>query len=84
MNVNALLTDPKAASIVSGGTVASGLGTWTDAIPNDIGKIATLIGAILSLIMIYVSLKKNAREAKEFEIKLHILTIERDKLLEKD
>jgi hypothetical protein len=84
MSIRDLVTDPRTASAVSGGTVASGLGTWTDAIPNDIGKVATLIGAILSLIMIYVSLKKNAREAAEFEIKLHILTIERDKLIEKD
>lgn len=42
----------KASSAVAAGTTGTGLATWLEWIPSDIGKLATLIGAVLSLVLI--------------------------------
>jgi len=84
MSIKDLLTDPRAASAVSGTTVTSGLATWLDMVPNEIGKLATLVGTVLSLVMIYVYIQKNSREAKESSVQLEILMLERDRLAGKD
>jgi len=84
MSIKDLLTDTRAASAVSGTTVTSGLATWLDMVPNEIGKLATLVGTVLSLVMIYVYIQKNSREAKESSVQLEILMLERDRLAGKD
>ena len=48
-----LASSPKVAACVSGATTASGLGTILEWIPDDIGKLATLIGICLSAVLIY-------------------------------
>lgn len=73
MSVNSLLTNPKTSSVVSTSTVASGLGTWIDLIPNDIGKVASLVGLILTLIVMYCNLLKNAREEQKWQIEKRLL-----------
>lgn len=47
---------PKTAAGVSTLTTGTGVSTMLDWIPNDIGKLATLVGIILSLLLIYVHL----------------------------
>ncbi len=45
-------TSAKAAVGTAAGTVASGFVSFVGLIPDDIGKIASLIGGILSIVMI--------------------------------
>ena len=48
-----LAASPKVAGAVSAATAATGVGTWIDWIPDEIGKLATLVGILLSLLLIY-------------------------------
>ena len=53
MSVRELLTtDPKVAYAVASTTSAAGFGTVLELIPNDIGKLATLVGIVLSIVLI--------------------------------
>jgi len=56
------MQDIKIGAAVSGGTTATGISTWFEYIPADIGKLATLIGIVLSIVLIYVHLKKGRLE----------------------
>ena len=62
-----LAHNPKIASGVSALTTGTGVGTFLDWIPTDIGKLATLVGIVLSIILIRVHLagfKKTQLEIK--------------------
>jgi|TARA_R110000744_G_scaffold10342_2_gene32200 uncharacterized membrane protein YfcA len=56
--MNSIVTDVKTGLLVATGTISTGLGSFLDFLPNDIGKLATLIGMFLSLVVIYAHLKK--------------------------
>ena len=61
MSLKELVADPKMALAVASGTMGTGTGTIIDLIPDGIGKVATLIGIILSLLLIrvhYANLQK--------------------------
>lgn len=66
-----ILQSPKVGAAVSTATAGSGLGTLLDLIPNDIGKLATLLGIILTVLLIYVHVvqlrMKRAQEKREIE-----------------
>lgn len=53
-----VLTNPKIAAAVSASTMGTGAGTYLNWIPGDIGKLATVIGIILSCVLIYTHLRK--------------------------
>ncbi len=42
----------KTGMIVAGSTAGTGAGTWLNLIPSEIGKLATLVGIVLSLVLI--------------------------------
>jgi len=66
--IKEILTSPKVAAGVATATTGTGLGTFLEAIPNDIGKLATLVGIVLSVVLIYVHVL-NVRKVKiEIEI----------------
>lgn len=67
------LTDLKTAIVVSGATTASGVSTWLDWIPNDIGKLATVIGMFLSMILISYWAQKTYFEVRRSNIELRKL-----------
>lgn len=50
---SAAVQSKNVAVTVSGSTVGSGLATMLELIPTDIGKLATLIGIVLSVVLIY-------------------------------
>jgi hypothetical protein len=62
MNITQITQDVKTGATVAGGTTATGVGTWFEYIPSDIGKLATVIGLVLSLVLIYVHLRKGRLE----------------------
>lgn len=54
--VQEIIHSPKVAAGVSAVTTGTGAGTILEWIPDDIGKLATLVGIILSVILIRVHL----------------------------
>lgn len=68
-----LMTDPKTGYLVGTGTTTSGLGTWLDLIPNDIGKLATLVGICLSMVLITMHLRKMRQDAREGKLREELL-----------
>lgn len=73
-----VLSDPKAAATVSAATTASGVSTWFDLIPNDIGKLATVVGMFLSIILITYWAQKTYFEVRRNNIELRKLEKEED------
>lgn len=71
--VEQVVTSPKVAGSVSAVTTGSGLGTVLDVIPNDIGKLATLIGIILSLVLIYTHWRRGRVEYEKTRLEIAIL-----------
>lgn len=68
-----LAQSPKIASAVSTVTTGTGLGTFLDIIPNDIGKLATLIGIILSTVLIYTHWRKGRIEYQKTQLEILVL-----------
>lgn len=68
-----LMSDIKVAWLTVTGTIGSGLGTALEMIPNDIGKLATLIGIILSVVLIYTHLRKGRIEYEKVRLEIIIL-----------
>lgn len=73
MIISELASNPKVASAVSAATTATGLGTILDWIPNDIGKLATVAGIILSSVLIYTHWRKGQIEYKKTQLEIEIL-----------
>lgn len=68
-----LASNPKVASGVSAMTTGTGLGTLLDWIPNDIGKLATVVGIVLSMVLIYSHWRKGRIEYKKTQLEILIL-----------
>jgi len=66
-------SDLKVAWLTVTGTMGSGLGTILELIPNDIGKLATLIGIILSTVLIYTHWRKGRVEYEKTKLEIKIL-----------
>lgn len=62
----------KVASVTAAGTVASGFASFVGMIPDDIGKGVSLVGGILSVVMINYW-RKNT---KKIELETKILELE--------
>lgn len=84
------LADVRAGAIVSTGTVSSGIATWLDKIPADhLGKIASMIGIVLSVLTAISMIRKGRREdakrkeeARQAELQTAILQEQLEKLKE--
>lgn len=58
----------KTAAVVAAGTTGTGLGTLLDLIPDSIGKLATLVGVFLSVVLIYTHLRNAKARARADDI----------------
>lgn len=56
--------NPKTGHAVAGGTLTNGIGYVLGMIPDDIGKLGTIIGALLSATLIYVHIGKFRADMK--------------------
>lgn len=65
-----LAQNPKIATLVSTVTTGTGLGTFLDVIPNDIGKLATLVGIVLSSVLIYTHWRKGRIEYEKIQLEI--------------
>ena len=59
-----VIQSPKIAAAVAGVTTGSGILTVLEWIPQNIGSIASMVGIILSSVMIYVHLKQHFLKMK--------------------
>ena len=68
----------KIAASTSAATMTTGAATWLDWIPTDIGKLASLIGLALSIVLINGAIKKRKmdRDMHESEMKKNELEME--------
>ena len=58
-------TNIKVGVVTGAGTVSAGAGTWFDVIPDDIGKLASLVGILLSSLLIFFHVQKIRKSALE-------------------
>jgi len=65
--------DVKTAATVSTTTATAGVATWLEMIPTDIGKIATIVGILLSSVLIIVHVRKDMRETREHRVRMERL-----------
>lgn len=63
----------KIAAGTSAATTGSGFATWLEWIPSDIGKLATLIGISLSIVLIFTHVKKHKRDEEEHKKRMEYL-----------
>jgi hypothetical protein len=68
-----LLSDLKVAWLTATGTLGTGLATVVEMIPNDIGKLATVVGIVLSSVLIYTHLRKGRAETEKLQLEILIL-----------
>lgn len=68
-----LASNPKIASGVSAMTTGTGVGTFLDWIPTDIGKLATLVGIVLSSVLIYTHWRKGRIEYEKTRLEILVL-----------
>ena len=74
-----IVQDPKIASMVSTMTTGAGLAAILDLIPNNIGKLATLVGVVLSLVLIYTHWRKGRIEYKKIQLEIDLLKKNQEK-----
>jgi len=66
-------TDGRLGSAVATGTTGTGLATWMQMIPNDIGKFGVLMGAILSTVLIVSHILKTRQDVREGALREELL-----------
>ncbi len=71
--VSTAMQSPKIAMAVSGGTIGTGASTWLEMIPDNIGKLATLAGFILSTVLIYNHTRKGSLERQKLRLEIESL-----------
>lgn len=82
--VNQLLIEiaqnPKIAAASSAATGGLGIATVLEKIRTDIGLIATIIGAILSVVLIFTHIRRDKREKERHRSEMELLELQKQKL----
>lgn len=68
-----ILESQPTSIVVASGTTVTGLSTWLNLIPSEIGKLATVVGIILSITLIVMHVRKMRQEARESALREEIL-----------
>lgn len=74
--VGQIIASPKIAGSVGASTAALGASSWLDLIPDDIGKVATLVGIALSLVYIFTTVRKHRAEFRNLQLQNDSLELE--------
>lgn len=72
-----LIQTPKTAVTISSATIGTGVSTVMEVLPQSFGEVASLVGIILSVVLIYVHLRKSGIETRESEVKIAILKLKK-------
>ncbi|AUR81598.1 coil containing protein [Vibrio phage 1.009.O._10N.261.51.C9] len=68
-----LVNDIKVAAGVGVGTASGGIGQWLELLPDNwLTKTATLVGMVLSMVLIYTHLARHLREERMAKVDLQI------------
>lgn len=73
-------TSIKTAVITGAATTGTGVGTWFDVIPDDIGKLAALVGVILTSVLIVVHVTKLIFDFKKCKLEIELMRAEAARL----
>lgn len=65
--------DPKATIGVAGGTTAAGTAQFLNLIPDDIGKLASVVGIVLSLVLIVANVIKIRQDLQKGRLEMEAL-----------
>lgn len=77
-NIVDMIQAPKTAAVVSTATLTTGLTTILDLIPPNIGKLASLSGFLLSVVLICIHIRKARSEERERALRIAILEYEKN------
>ena len=73
-----VIGDQRVGYTVAGGTMIPGASiSWFDIIPNDIGKLAFVLGMVLSCVIIYTRLRQGKIEFEKTKLEVEILREEK-------
>lgn len=76
MNVNSFANDVKVAATVAMGAMGTGLSMFLALIPNDIGKLASLVAIVLTVVLI----RNHLRNGRKLDLENEKLRLEVQKL----
>jgi hypothetical protein len=71
-----LMEGPKTAVAVSLSTATTGGLQWFDLIPDDIGKLASFVGVVLTIVLIVNHIRRGNLEVRKLRAELRRLEIE--------
>lgn len=69
-SVQAVATSPQTAHVVSAVTTTTGVATWVQMIPHDIGTIGSLLGIVSTVVLLIIQIKRDRRDQKRFEMEV--------------
>lgn len=73
--IERFVTDARAAIGTAAATISTGTASWLDLIPDNIGKLATLLGIILTAILIVTHTYKLKRDRDLHRKEMRLLEI---------
>lgn len=79
-NLMNIVVAPKTAATVAGATATTGFSTLMAWLPSSIGEVASLVGIVLSTVLIYVHIRRSNTEKRESDIKIAILKCKKEAL----
>ncbi len=71
--VHVIFNDPRIAGIVAFATTAIGASSWLKWIPDDVGKLASAAGIILTSVLVYRHWRTGRREQRKLDLEIEIL-----------
>lgn len=77
--IERVVTDVKTAAGVATATTGTGLAAWLEKIPPDIGKLATLVGIVLSCVLIFTHIKRYVIDKRLKDLQIAKLEAELEK-----
>jgi hypothetical protein len=66
-------TSVKTAATAGVTTASAGVGTWFDVIPDDIGKLASLVGLCLTAVLLVFHIKKGLLDIRKANLEIKLL-----------
>lgn len=80
---NELAQNDKIAATVAAATTGSGTATMFEWIPADVGKLATVAGILLSIVLIYTHWRKGRIEYRKIKMEIDVLAEKERERLER-
>lgn len=78
------LHDVNVGVTTAAGTIGTGLATALNWIPDDIGKLATLVGIILSVVLIWNHWRKGRNEERKNRLEIEMLELQLERKRQDD